>query len=199
MCRRSTRTRPRSRTSPPRSSMTPLRTWTWRSAAATSRRSPSSIASRVSTSIGLASGVREGGPRMSSPFFGDVRQRIRFGGPDSGDPLTYAAYQPERVVRGRPMAEQLRIAVCLWHSFNWPGSDVFGVGTFDRPWLAPGADAKDAMRTKLEAAFEFIEKLGVPFFTFHDRDVAPEGKTWTETRANLDASVALIEEHMART
>ena len=136
---------------------------------------------------------------MSSSFFADAPSRITFGGPDSPDPLTYAVYQPDRLVLGKPMGEHLRIAVCLWHSFNWPGSDVFGVGTFDRPWLAAGVDAATAMRTKLEAAFEFIEKLGAPFFTFHDRDVAPEGRTWNETRSNLDAAVALIEKHMERT
>src|SRR5438094_192961 len=136
---------------------------------------------------------------MASSFFAEVPGRIAFGGPESRDPLTYAVYQPDRVVMGKPMAEQLRIAICLWHSFNWPGSDVFGVGTFDRPWLAAGVDTTTAMRTKLEAAFEFIEKLGVPFFTFHDRDVAPEGRTWPETRANLDAAVALIETHMEQT
>src|SRR5206468_7591593 len=136
---------------------------------------------------------------MASSFFAEVPGRIAFGGPESRDPLTYAVYQPDRVVMGKPMAEQLRIAICLWHSFNWPGSDVFGVGTFDRPWLAAGVDTTTAMRTKLEAAFEFIEKLGVPFFTFHDRDVAPEGRTWPETRANLDAAVARIETHMEQT
>ena len=126
---------------------------------------------------------------MGDAFFTEVPGRIGYGGPDSSDPLKYAVYQPDRVVAGKRMADQLRIAVCLWHSFNWPGSDVFGVGTFDRPWLAPGMDA----------AFEFLDKLGVPFFAFHDRDVAPEGKTYAETRANLDASVARIEKHMART
>ena len=97
------------------------------------------------------------------------------------------------------MEDQLRIAVCLWHSFNWPGSDVFGVGTFDRPWLTAGVDVATASRAKLDAAFEFIDKLNVPFFTFHDRDVAPEGRTYAETSANLDASVDQIERHMART
>src|SRR5438105_3109161 len=97
------------------------------------------------------------------------------------------------------MEDQLRIAVCLWHSFNWPGSDVFGVGTFDRPWLTAGHDAATASRAKLDAAFEFIDKLGVPFFTFHDRDVAPEGRTYGETLANLAASADRIEAHMART
>ena len=136
---------------------------------------------------------------MSDSFFTEVPDPIGFGGPDSTDPLAYAVYQPDRLVNGKRMADQLRIAVCLWHSFNWPGSDVFGVGTFDRPWLAAGMEARQAARAKLDAAFEFIEKLGVPFFTFHDRDVAAEGRTYAETRANLDASVALIEQHMART
>ena len=136
---------------------------------------------------------------MSSDFFAEVRERVGYGGPDSSDPLAYAVYQPDRLVMGKRMEDQLRIAVCLWHSFNWPGSDVFGVGTFDRPWLAPSADPKTAAQAKLDAAFEFIDKLGVPFFAFHDRDVAPEGRTYAETRANLDASVDRIEKHMART
>ena len=136
---------------------------------------------------------------MSSDFFAEVPRRIPYGGPESADPLSYSVYQPGRVVLGKPMAEHLRIAVCLWHSFNWPGSDVFGVGTFDRPWLAPGMDVASASRAKLSAAFELIDKLGVPFFTFHDRDVAPEGATYAETRANLTGAVELIEAHMSRT
>jgi xylose isomerase len=136
---------------------------------------------------------------MSDAFFTEVPTRIGYGGPDSSDPLKYAVYQPDRVVAGKKMADHLRIAVCLWHSFNWPGSDVFGVGTFDRPWLAPGMDVSAASQAKLDAAFEFIDKLGVPFFAFHDRDVAPEGRTYAETLANLEASVARIEKHMART
>jgi xylose isomerase len=136
---------------------------------------------------------------VSDGFFTEVPGRIGYGGPDSTDPLAYAVYQPDRLVSGKRMADHLRIAVCLWHSFNWPGSDVFGVGTFDRPWLAAGMDPGQAAQAKLDAAFEFIDKLGVPFFAFHDRDVAAEGGTYAETRANLDASVDRIERHMART
>ena len=136
---------------------------------------------------------------MSSDFFTAVPRRIEYGGPESNDPLAYAVYQPAREVLGKRMEDHLRIAVCLWHSFNWPGSDVFGVGTFDRPWLAAGVDPKTASQTKIDAAFEFIEKLGVPFFAFHDRDVAPEGRTYAETRSNLDTSVDQIERHMSRT
>src|SRR5712691_6191916 len=135
---------------------------------------------------------------VSGDFFTEVPERVGYGGPESSDPLSYAVYQPDRVVLGKRMEDQLRIAVCFWHSFNWPGSDVFGVGTFDRPWLAAGVDARAASDAKVDAAFEFIDKLGVPFFTFHDRDVAPEGRTYAETLANLAASVDRIEGHMAR-
>jgi xylose isomerase len=83
------------------------------------------------------------------------------------------------------MREHLRIAVCYWHSFCWPGSDVFGEGTFDRPWFA-GGDPRAQAERRLAVAFELFEKLGVPFFTFHDRDIAPEGASPAETRANLE-------------
>jgi xylose isomerase len=103
------------------------------------------------------------------------------------------------MVLGKSMADHLRIAVCYWHSFNWPGSDVFGVGTFDRPWLDSRLDPMMAARAKLDAAFEFFEKLGVPFFCFHDRDMAPEGRTFAESTANLQAMTDEAEARMART
>jgi xylose isomerase len=103
------------------------------------------------------------------------------------------------MVLGKRMEDHLRIAVCLWHSFNWPGSDVFGMGTFDRPWLDPRAEPMAAACAKVDAAFEFLAKLGVPFFCFHDRDVAPEGGSFAETRTNLETIVDRIQRHMART
>ena len=136
---------------------------------------------------------------MVDGFFSEVAGRIPFGGPGSTNPLSFRVYDPERMVLGVHMKDHLRIAVCLWHSFNWPGSDVFGVGTFDRPWLDPSLEPMIAARAKLEAAFEFIDKLGVPFFCFHDRDIAPEGRTFAESRANLEAMVGEAEEHIART
>jgi xylose isomerase len=132
-------------------------------------------------------------------FFSDVPGPIPFGGLESADPLTYKVYQPDRLVLGKRMEDHLRIAVCLWHSFNWPGSDVFGSGTFDRPWLDPRLDPMIAARAKLDAAFEFIAKLGVPFYCFHDRDIAPEGRTFAETTANLTAMIDRAEAHMSRT
>jgi xylose isomerase len=136
---------------------------------------------------------------VAEPFFEAVPGRIPFGGLDSTDPLTFKVYQPDRVVLGKRMEDHLRIAVCLWHSFNWPGSDVFGVGTFDRPWLDPRLEPIVAARAKVEAAFEFLEKLGAPYFCFHDRDLSPEGATFAQTQKNLDAVVGEIERHMART
>ncbi len=136
---------------------------------------------------------------MSEDFFSEVTEPIRFGGLASTDPLSFRVYQPDRLVLGKRMEDHLRIAVCLWHSFAWPGSDVFGAGTFDRPWLDPRLDPMLAARAKLDAAFEFIAKLGVPFFCFHDRDIAPEGRTFAETKANLDAMIDEAAAHMDRT
>ena len=136
---------------------------------------------------------------MADTFFSEVPGRIPFGGRDATDPLAYAVYEPDRMVLGKRMEDHLRIGVCLWHSFAWPGSDMFGMGTLDRPWLAPGLDPLDAARLKVESAFEFLEKLGVPFFCFHDRDVAPEQGSWGDTIALFDRVVDLIEGQMQRT
>ena len=123
-------------------------------------------------------------------FFSDVPGPVPFAGAGDADvELAYRVYDPERIVAGKRMEDQLRIAVCYWHSFNWPGSDVFGVGTFDRPWLDVHADPMDAAFAKQDAAFEFFDKLGVPFYCFHDADMAPAGATLKESRANLDVLV----------
>jgi xylose isomerase len=132
-------------------------------------------------------------------FFPEVTERVAFGGLSSTDRFAFRVYDPDRMVLGKRMEDHLRIAVCLWHSFNWPGTDVFGSGTFDRPWLDPGAEPMEAARAKLEAAFGFIAKLGTPFYCFHDRDIAPEGATFAESAANLDAMVDVAAEHMERT
>jgi len=132
-------------------------------------------------------------------FFSEVGDPVLFGGLEATNPYAFRIYQPDRLVLGKRMEDHLRIAVCLWHSFNWPGSDVFGVGTFDRPWLDHRLDPMIAARAKLDAAFEFLTKLGVPFFCFHDRDVSPEGATWRETQALLEAVVDEIATRMERT
>ncbi len=125
---------------------------------------------------------------MGEAFFTAVTEPIRYGGPDSTNPLEFKVWQPERLVLGKPMVEWLRPGVCFWHSFAWDGRDMFGVGTLDRPWLQDDDEMAGA-RVRLEAAFEFFAKLGIPYYCFHDRDVAPEGETFAEFRDNLDALV----------
>jgi xylose isomerase len=114
--------------------------------------------------------------------------------------LAYRVYQPDRMVLGKRMEDHLRIAVCYWHSFNWPGNDVFGAGTFDRPWLEPAqTEPMNAARQKMDAAFEFFTKLGVPFFCFHDVDIAPPGATFAESASNLEELVSYAEKKMSET
>ena len=134
---------------------------------------------------------------MPEEFFSDVPGPVGLARPDSEDDLAFRVYEPDRMVLGKRMEDQLRIAVCYWHSFNWPGSDVFGSGTFDRPWLGVLDDPMAAARHKMDAAFEFFTKLGTPFFCFHDVDIAPEGGTFAESAANLDTMVDYAEKKMA--
>jgi xylose isomerase len=124
---------------------------------------------------------------VSEPFFSGVPGPVRFAGPGSTDPFTFKVYEPDRMVLGKRMEDHLRIGVCLWHSFAWSGVDMFGAGTMDRPWLDPGRDPMEAAREKMAVAFEFLAKLGVPYYCFHDRDVAPDGGSFAEFKANLDA------------
>ncbi|MBW8755313.1 MAG: xylose isomerase [Sphingomonadales bacterium] len=109
---------------------------------------------------------------MSTGYFADIAP-IRFEGPDTDSELAYRYYDKDRIVLGKRMEDHLRFAVCFWHSFCWPGSDVFGSGAFDRPWHA-GANDSAAAAEKRAAAFTFFEKLDVPFYTFHDVDVMGE-------------------------
>ena len=99
---------------------------------------------------------------------------IRYEGPQSDNPLAYRHYDRNKLVLGKRMEEHLRLAVCYWHTFVWPGVDMFGQGTFKRPWQQAG-DAMERAQLKADAAFEFFSKLGTPYYTFHDTDVAPEG------------------------
>ena len=108
----------------------------------------------------------------------------------SGEGLAYRWYDPDRMVLGKRMQDQLRVAVCYWHSFGWPGTDPFGGDTFRRRWHA-GGDAMAQARNKADVAFEMFRLLGVPFFTFHDRDIAPEGATLAESNRNVRAIGAM--------
>jgi xylose isomerase len=137
------------------------------------------------------------------PFFPEVSERIRYEGPESDNPLAFRWYDADRVVAGRRMEDHLRLAVCYWHSFAWDGFDIFGAGTLDRPWhpaqAGPDLDPMEAARGKMAAAFEFFSKLGVPFYCFHDRDIAPEGASFKETCALLDQMVDEAARHQDET
>ncbi len=132
-------------------------------------------------------------------FFDTVPEPIRYEGPDSDNPLAFRWYDADRVVGDATMRDHLRMATCYWHSFAWPGSDVFGHGTFDRPWITDMADPMAAAHAKLDAAFEFFEKLGTPFFSFHDVDMAPEADTLAGSNANLDELAEAAGKRMEQT
>ena len=115
-----------------------------------------------------------------------------------GVPVKYKWYKPEKKVLGRAMADHLRFAVCYWHSFVWPGLDPFGGETFRRPWHAAGGDPMKQAHHKADVAFELFRLLQVPFFTFHDRDIAPEGDTLRESNRNVRKIGEVFEKKMAK-
>jgi len=132
-----------------------------------------------------------------APIFNGI-ESIQYQGPDSQNPLAFRFYDKKKVVRGKTMEEQLRVAVCYWHTFCGTGGDPFGGETFERAWQG-GGDPIELAKLKAEAAFEFFTKLGVPFYCFHDRDVAPEGKTLAESNDILDRIVDILAAHQQRT
>jgi len=123
---------------------------------------------------------------------------VRYEGPGSEKALAFRWYDPDRLVLGKRMEDQLRFAVCFWHTFCSTGSDPFGGATFDRSWNRAGP-LMEVARLRAEAAFELFTRLGVRRYTFHDRDVAPEGPTPRETLANLRAVVEQLGRHQERT
>lgn len=129
----------------------------------------------------------------------DAIAPIRFEGLDSTNPLAFRWYDKDRLVLGKRMEDHLRFAACYWHTFCWNGFDPFGYdGTFERPWMRI-ADPMEAARLKAQVAFDFFAKLGVPYYCFHDRDIAPEGATPRESVDNLRRMVDVVGEHQQRT
>lgn len=132
-----------------------------------------------------------GDERMS--YFENVN-KIAYEGPKSNNPLAFKFYNPTEQVNGKSMEEILRFGVAYWHTFTEDLSDPFGAGTAMRPWN--GFTSMDLAKARVEAAFEFFEKLNVPYFCFHDVDIAPEGSTLKETYSNLDQIVAMMKDYM---
>lgn len=124
--------------------------------------------------------------------------KIEYEGPESRNPLAFRWYNPDEVVEGKTMKEHFRFSVTYWHTFRGTGSDPFGPGTALRPW-DDGSDSVENAVNRVKVAFEFIEKLGAPFYAFHDRDVAPEGANLKETYKNFDIVVDALEAEQQRT
>lgn len=124
--------------------------------------------------------------------------KIQYGGPKSRNPLEFKHYNPDEKVGDKTMKEHFRFSVVYWHTFVNPLSDPFGAGTAQRPW-DDGSNSVENAQKRVRAAFEFFEKLGNPYYAFHDRDVSPEGKTLKESHANLDAVAKVLKEEQQRT
>jgi xylose isomerase len=129
-----------------------------------------------------------------SDFFAGIPP-VRFEGPATDSPFSYRHYDKNEMVLGKSMAEHLRPAIAYWHSFAWPGTDPFGGPTLERPWF--GADPMAGAKLKADVAFEMFELLDVPYFCFHDRDVAPEGETLGQSNANVSRIAEIFEKKMA--
>jgi xylose isomerase len=121
-------------------------------------------------------------------YFPSVPQ-IAYEGTRSSNALAFKHYNPAEVVDGRTVKDHLRFSIAYWHAFRGVGSDPFGPGTIVRPWES-GSNAIGVAKARMEAAFEFFQKIESPFWCFHDRDIAPEGKTLAESNKNLDQLVA---------
>lgn len=130
-------------------------------------------------------------------YFPDISP-VKYEGPDSKNPLAFKWYNPDEEIAGKTMREHLRFSVAYWHSFKGNGADPFGAGTINRNWNDAETPLKAAEKT-LCAAFEFCRKLGVDYYCFHDRDIAPEGATLQESNDNLDQIIKLTQELQADT
>ncbi|MDB6093038.1 MAG: xylose isomerase [Verrucomicrobia bacterium] len=126
--------------------------------------------------------------KKAKAHFPKIR-RIAYEGPATSNALAFRYYNPDEVIDGKTMSAHLRFSVAYWHAFRGTGADPFGPGTIQRPWEL-GTDAVSVAKVRMDAAFEFFQKIRAPFYCFHDRDIAPEGKTLAESNRNLDKLVA---------
>ena len=127
----------------------------------------------------------------------DQLDRVRFEGTKTTNPLAFRHYNPDELVLGKRMEDHLRFAACYWHTFCWNGADMFGVGSFDRPWQQPG-EAIELAKRKADVAFEFFHKLNVPYYCFHDVDVSPEGASLKEYLNNFAQMVDVLAENSSK-
>ena len=120
--------------------------------------------------------------------------KIQYEGPKSTNPFSFRHYNPEEVVGGKTMREQLKFSMTWWHTLCGDGTDMFGSGTADKTF--GGHSPMEVSRNKVHAGFEFMDKLGLEYFCFHDKDLAPEGESLKEFQQHLDEIVPLIQEQM---
>ena len=128
-------------------------------------------------------------------FFPSVEE-IKFEGKASTNPLAFRYYEADRVVMGKPMKDWLRFAMAWWHTLCANGSDPFGGATIHHPWDI-GSDAVSRAKYKLDAGFEFMNKIGFEYYCFHDVDLVEPGNSWVEYESNLQAAVEYAKEKQA--
>ncbi|HVM88400.1 MAG TPA: xylose isomerase [Puia sp.] len=131
----------------------------------------------------------------SKEYFKGISE-IKYEGRDSDNPLAYKWYDENKIVAGKTLKEQLRFAVCYWHTFCNTGGDPFGPGTKNFEWNQ-SADAVQRAQDKMDAAFEFITKLGVPYYCFHDVDLVDEGNSISEYESRLQTIVDYAKQKQA--
>lgn len=122
--------------------------------------------------------------------------KIKYDGAASKNPFSFKHYNPEQLVGGKTMREQLKFAMSYWHTLCGDGTDMFGVGTADKNFGE--TEPIEIYKKKVCAAFEIMDKLGIDYFCFHDKDIAPEGETLDEFQKNLDMIVPIIKEQMKK-
>lgn len=130
---------------------------------------------------------------MSNYFETEI---IKYEGADSKNPLAFKFYNKDEIICGKKMSEHLKFAMAYWHSLCADGTDMFGVGTIDKNFGE--TEPIEIYKKKVYAAFEFMNKLGIEYFCFHDKDIAPEGNSLKEFQENLDIIVPIIKEQMAK-
>jgi len=128
-----------------------------------------------------------------SNYFPKVEKQIQYEGKDSKNPLAFKYYNKNQKVGNKTMAEHFRFSVAFWHTFMGDGSDMFGDANFERNWRK-ASDKMDRAKDTLEAAFEFFQKLGIDYYCFHDRDIAPEGDSFSESCKNLEIMVKMAKQ-----
>ncbi len=131
-------------------------------------------------------------------YYSEIKE-IKYEGPKSLNPLAFKYYNAEEEIFGKKMKDHLKFSMAYWHTMTGSGQDPFGGATMERPWDDAHKDDLEKAKTRVKVAFEFMEKLGLEYFCFHDRDIAPERDTLAESNKTLDEIVDLIEAEMKRT